>query len=74
MEWSKAGYGGTTSKKGGANLDSVTTKGNRGLIKISGAGNSSMSRAKGIVTPTTDGNKGVDKRTGSSGGKKAPLD
>ena len=72
--WEKAGYGGTTQKKGGAKLDGVTTKGDRGMYKISGLGNSSVSRAKGIVTPTTDGNKGVDKKTGGGGGAKAPKD
>ena len=70
--WSKAAYGGTTSKSGGGKFDVPAKKGNRGLQGTGGIGNSSFSRSKGIVTPTTAGNKGVDKRTG--GTAKAPKD
>ena len=70
--WEKAGYGGTTQKKGGAKLDGVSTKGNRGWVGPKPP-NSSMSRAKGIVTPTTEGNKGKTTGTGS-GTSKAPRD
>lgn len=69
--WDKAGYGGTIKKSGGGKIQPVTTSGDRGWAGPK-PGNSSVSRSKGIDTPTTEGNKGINK--GSAPTSKAPKD
>ncbi len=71
MKWSKAGYGGTTSKSGGGKLEAVT----KGGAPPNLPGKSSLSRVKsGIVSPMKEGNKGIPPMNGKGGGKKAPRD